>query len=115
MFSKEGDTCIISIEKLTYATAQGWYSEKLVSGVQPASENPSYLTLCKNKISDFPYSSYDVIDTLFETKMAKIKINALFLNKGAKKQIILHEAGHSCIAHLREYLPCTSATGTETS
>ena len=101
--------------KIDLCNCPGLVLRKLVSGVQPASENPSYLTLCKNKISDFPYSSYDVIDTLFETKMAKIKINALFLNKGAKKQIILHEAGHSCIAHLREYLPCTSATGTETS
>ena len=57
----------------------------------------NWLAVCSllPKISDFPFSSYDVIDTLFETKMAKIKINTLFLIKAAKKQIILHEAGHS--------------------
>lgn len=54
-------------------------------------------TQCKNKICDFPYSSYDVIDTLFETKLAKIKIDTLFLIKAVKKHIILFGAGHTYI------------------
>lgn len=54
------------------------------------------LTQCKKKICDFPYSSYDVIDTLFETKLAKIKIDTLFLIKAVKKHI-LFGAGHNYI------------------